>query len=153
VYVNVTAPAPIAAVKADDLAWSAGALLTGEGLAPTVVTDMRKRNPLAEAKVKPGAAFTIAGCVEAPAQDVYQFQVWYDGKLSISMDGQLLPLPEGKGWRFVPLALAKGMHRFAIEGVANDSLEIDIRFGGPGSRSLGDKNCRFPSAASQPQGK
>ena len=154
VDVNVAAPAPIAAAKADDTAaWSPGALLTGPDIAPTVVTDMRKRNPLAEAKAKPGAAFMIAGCVDAPADDVYQFQVWYDGKLSIRMDGQLLPLPEGKGWRLAPFSLAKGMHRFAIEGVANDNLEIDVRFGGPGSRSLGDKNCRFPSAATQPQGK
>lgn len=149
--VDVKAPPMIAAAKFDEKTpMSAGALVTGPGIEPYVATDMRKVPALHNAKVAAGQPWRIDGYVTAPADDLYQFQVWFDGKVTLKVDGQPIALPEGKDWRFAPLSLAKGRHLFAFECPGAQTREIDIRFGGPGSRSLGTANSQYPSAATKP---
>ncbi len=45
--------------------------------------------------------------------------------------------PAGAAWSFLPISLAKGLHRLRVTGVAAKSPTLDIRFGGRGAQSIG----------------
>jgi hypothetical protein len=114
---------------------SPGLLVTAKGKTPYVVTDMRKIPTLETAKIDKDEPFEMDGFLEAPADDVYQFQFMFTGKLDVKMDGQDFPLPPaGKYWRLVPISLAKGTHHFHAAGVATDSRNLEFRFGAAGVR-------------------
>jgi hypothetical protein len=114
---------------------SPGLLVTAKGKAPYVVTDMRKIPTLETAKIDKDEPFEMDGFLEAPTDDVYQFQFMFTGKLDVKIDGQDFPLPPaGKYWRLVPISLAKGAHHFHAAGVATDSRNLEFRFGAAGVR-------------------
>jgi len=131
---------------------------------------------LADAGVRKGEPFVLEGFFDAAAEDVYQFQVWAEGTITLSVDGKALLEPrragasspgassqdkgasegkgtsegrgvsEGKGWKFVPVALAKGAHLLRVEGRL-DNLGLDIRFGGPGGYTISDSRFRCTGEA------
>ena len=84
-----------------------------------------------------GEKFSIEGWFEVAEEDVYQFQLRGNVPIqSFTVDGLTQSWPRGKEWWFVPVNLAKGLHRVNIKatGVAGPALEI--RFGGPGAQKL-----------------
>ncbi|MFB3890621.1 MAG: hypothetical protein ACE15C_01215 [Phycisphaerae bacterium] len=118
----------------------------GKDSAPRIVEDMRRKAALQEAKVPAGAEYRIEAYFDAAADDLYQFQVWTDGKAAVKVDGVEIgatapPAPPDKaGWTFLPVALAKGKHLMTVTGTAGAARELTIRFGGPGTRDIG-KRC------------
>jgi uncharacterized protein (TIGR03790 family) len=88
--------------------------------------------------------FLLQGYFDIPSEDVYQFQLWHDGDLKLSVGGTLLY--EGKqgngSQKFVPVALAAGRHRLSVSGRAGIDLKLRILFGGPGALSLNGKDFR-----------
>lgn len=135
--IQITAPKALPALTVDAATLKPGALLTGKDIQPYVIAESRKTSSLHKSGVKVNQPWLIEGYIEVPKEDVYQVQVWFSGKMTVRMDDQSLTLPEGKDWRFVPVALAAGMHKLTVEGEATSSREMDIRFGGPGSAYLG----------------
>jgi hypothetical protein len=91
---------------------------------------------LADAGVPTNGEFAVEGWFRVEGDDVYQFQLRGPSALRISVDGKEQVWPRGKGWWFVPVPLAKGLHRVRIEGKAEGAPELDVRFGGPGSYRL-----------------
>jgi hypothetical protein len=114
-----------------------GPMLTGKGFAPSLVLDMRRRDALVEAKVPAGAPYAMDAYFNAEADDLCQFQVWTDGELTLTIDGHALPRVTHKGWTFLPIALAKGLHQMSVQGNAGPQRELEIRFGPPGTRRIG----------------
>jgi tetratricopeptide (TPR) repeat protein len=88
---------------------------------------------LADAGVTVGGEFAVEGWFRVEADDVYQFQLRGLSTLRISVDEKEQNWPRGKAWWFVPVSLAKGLHRVRIEGKADGESDLDVRFGGPGS--------------------
>ena len=97
---------------------------------------------LTDAGVKKGQAFRLEGYFDVPKDDMYQFQVKFDGDLAIEVDGKVFDVPAGRQWKYLPVSLARGTHRFVAKGKAK-GLRMDIRFGGPGAFSLSEKRFGF----------
>ena len=140
---DVVAPAPLPAIHVQLAAGETfldAPLLTAAGIGPVEVLDMRRRVALQEARVPVGAAYKIEAYFDVPADDLCQFQVWNDGSLALKVDGQPLAQATSKGWTFMPVSLAKGKHQMQVEGIAGPERALEIRFGPPGTRSIG-KRC------------
>lgn len=151
--VEVVPPEPVPPVAAPaEPVRELGAILTAEDIDPYVIRDMWSIQVLQRADVRPGKEFKISGYVDVPADDVCQVQVLYGGKIKVKVSGQELPLKETPNWQYFPIALSKGLHQITAEGVATDRRLLEIRFGGSGTQSLGDKHFFHfvPVAASQP---
>ena len=118
-----------------------GPTLSGpDNPAGRIVEDMRRRNPLQEGKVAPGSAFQIDAYFDAATDDLYQFQVWTDGQVTLDIDGAPIGVADSRDWTCLPVWLAKGKHRMHASGTAGPKQDLTIRFGGPGCRDIG-KRC------------
>jgi hypothetical protein len=120
----------------------AGPLLTS-AMGSHVVEDMRRKMALQEAKVPVGGDYGIEAYFDAAADDVYQFQIFTDGKAALKVDNTAIGESVEKTWTFLPVALAKGKHKLEVKGLAGPTRELTIRFGGPGSRDIGKRTRDF----------
>jgi hypothetical protein len=92
---------------------------------------------LAKAGVKKDAAFSIEGWFAVQEDDVYQFQLRGNvGVESLVVDDVPQNWPRAREWWFVPVNLAKGLHRVRIAGHGVDQPTLEVRFGGPGALRL-----------------
>lgn len=105
-----------------------------------IIKDMQGGKVLIKPGVKKGESFQLEGFFDVPKDDVYQFQINFDGKLTIMVDSHRLDIPANRGWRYVPVALKKGTHHFHAVGKVERSNRIYIRFGGPGSWTISEKH-------------
>jgi hypothetical protein len=110
-----------------------------------IVPVQETRDPgwLSLAGVGPNQSFAFQGYFEVDTEEVYQFQLWHSGYLSLAVDGKTLySVKEGnyENVRYVPVALAKGQHRLTVGGRTAANTRLRIFFGGPGALSL---NGRF----------
>ncbi len=83
--------------------------------------------------------FVLQGFFDVERDDVYQFHVGHSGQLKLSIDGHTL-YQSAKGdnsRQFVPVALAKGMHRLTITGRTGSDMKLKLQFGGPGALFVG----------------
>ena len=102
---------------------------------------------LSEAGVKPGESWQLGSVFDVADTDTYQFQLAHDGDLKLHVDGHVL-YDGTKGderERFVPVALAKGLHRLNLAGVAGANVRLRIAFGGEGTLSIGGPPFRHIS--------
>lgn len=140
---DVVAPKPLPAIAVqptDGETFLDGPTLTADNIGPVEVLDMRRRPALQEAKVPVGGAYKIEAYFDVPADDLCQFQVWTDGPLALQVDGKPVAQATSKGWTFMPVSLAKGKHQMTVRGTAGPERTLEIRFGPPGTRSIG-KRC------------
>jgi hypothetical protein len=158
IELRVVPPAPAPAIAPPEGGLSEpGLLLTAEGGAPVAVADTGKKNWLGGAGVKEGQSFTLEGFFDAPEETVYQFQIRGNVGPVVEVDGRTIESPKsdlqpanegpelvaavqpagGAAWTFLPVSLAKGLHRLRITGVAVRGSTLDIRFGGRGTQSIG----------------
>ena len=100
------------------------------------ILDQSTGDWLAKAGVAKDGDFAIDGWFSVPTTDVYQLQLHGPAKMRVLVDGQPQSWPRGTEWWFVPVHLAKGRHRLQIECKADGAPQLDVRFGGPGSRHL-----------------
>ena len=98
---------------------------------------------LAKAGVAKDTPFSVEGWFEVGTEEVYQFQMHGNVKLdALTVDGVKQSWPRGKEWWFVPVNLAKGLHRVSITGHGVDAPTLDVRFGGPGAARLDGRRFR-----------
>ena len=135
--VTIVPPAPLRA-----LAMPGGRKLADElelriGTRAPVAAGRATGDWLGKAGVENGDGFTIEGWFEVPEDDVYQFQLRGNATIqSLKVDGVAQSWPRGKEWWFVPVNLAKGLHRLNIAATAAGQPSLEIRFGGPGALRL-----------------
>ncbi|MEX0679249.1 MAG: TIGR03790 family protein [Pirellulales bacterium] len=100
---------------------------------------------LAVAGVGPNQPYIFQGTFDASADEVYQFQLWHTGALSLAVDDKALYSGNGNYTQtFVPVALAKGLHRLTVRGQTGTDTKLRILFGGPGALSLNGREFRHP---------
>jgi hypothetical protein len=118
-----------------------------------VLADGRKIVPdkyvpewLATCGVKRDQDFEIQACFAAPDDDTYQFQLKTNLVLKIEVDSKTLDQPKEGDWKFIPVPLVKGMHKFLIKGKGVAGPQLDLRFGGPGAYNIANvfKHVRAP---------
>ncbi len=85
--------------------------------------------------------FQIEAWFAVPEEAVYQIQLRGDVRV-LAIDGARQDWPRGKQWWFVPVPLARGLHRFHLEGQAGERPGLDIRFGGRGTQRLDGSRFR-----------
>ena len=90
--------------------------------------------------------FAVDAWFSVEAEDVYQFQLHGPSSLRVIVDGQPQDWPRGKEWWFVPVPLAKGLHRVQIEGKAGAGSPLDVRFGGSGTARMDGARFRHAEA-------
>ncbi len=75
----------------------------------------------------------LEGIFDAAKTDTYQFQLWHDGEFKLAVDGRTLyqGKPTRGRERFVPVALAAGLHRLKVVGLTGPDARLLILFGGP----------------------
>ncbi len=156
---TIIPPFPLEAVKlAEGAKLAKGVQITLEK-GEKVVVEQAIPNWLAAAGVKAKEKFVIEGYLQASADDVYQFQVNAASPLALEVDGVALR-PSGAAWKFAPVTLAKGLHKFTARGTASDKLDVEIRFGGSGAYNIlgccqhvaieGERVIQPPAPKSQP---
>jgi hypothetical protein len=101
-------------------------------------------NWLSVAGMESEEPFLLQGYFDVPSEDVYQFQLWHDGELKLSVNGTVLYEAQraNGSQKFVPVALAAGTHRLSVSGRTGADLKLRILFGGPGSLSVSGKDFR-----------
>ncbi len=118
-----------------------GLALVVEGGKPIVIEDTYAGDWLAK-HVQGGQSFVLTGWFDVPVAAVYQFQLNGNVAVELAVDGHVLEQPEGAGWKFLPVHLAKGSHLLRVTGKATGRPRLDLRFGGPGTRRLSGKRFR-----------
>ncbi|MBU0641453.1 MAG: hypothetical protein KKB50_21545 [Planctomycetes bacterium] len=114
-----------------------GLALTLDDNAPVVVTETHERGWLGAAGAQPGQRFALHAYFDVPADDVYQFQLHSNVRPTILVDGHELEQPDTKPWKHIPLALRAGRHKLHVHGKLPDKPGLTLRFGGPGTYSVG----------------
>jgi uncharacterized protein (TIGR03790 family) len=145
VELDVQPARPLAALKEPAPSKLVRGLLAKLAGGETVpVQETLKPHWLAEAGVKPGAAYEIEAYFDVAPAEIYQFQIWHFGELKLAVDGTVV-YQEAAGdnrQRFAPVNLAAGMHHLTIDGKAGEQVELRLLFGGPGSKSLNGATFR-----------
>ena len=86
-----------------------GLLLKVSGGQPVPIQETHDPNWLAAAGVKPRDEFSLEAYFNAPADDMYQFQVSYNGELAVQVDNSATPRRQGgKQWNLVSARAARG---------------------------------------------
>lgn len=139
---HVTPPEPIPARDdVDDSELETGIMITCDGTGGCVVRSTCEPAWLPKREWKTGQRLTIKTLFSAPEADLYQFQfrgnlvsrILVDGHVPWQLDNDC---SGGIAWTMVPVNLAKGWHRFELEGVIPQSPRLEIRFGNRGCTSL-----------------
>jgi hypothetical protein len=95
---------------------------------------------LDKAEIHNETEFSIKGFFDVDKDDIYQFQFNIsDLKIkSLKIDDNEIDWPalQNSTWWFAPVNLGKGIHKLEIDAVTGKNRNIDIRFGGPGSKKL-----------------
>ncbi len=96
--------------------------------------------------VEPNQQFIFQAYFRADQDEVYQFQLWHYGSLQLAVDRQTLYNGREGHYEqhFVPVALAKGLHRLTVQGRAGSEVKLRILFGGPGATSLDGQRFQHP---------
>ncbi len=134
----VEGPKPLPAIKDVPAKLSPGLALKLPNDKVEVVQSTRDVTWLATAGLGPDQAFLVQGFFDVGSEQVYQFQLWHRGDLKLSVDGVALYSKTGGDYtqKFLPVALAKGMHRLTMTGKTASNSDCRILIGGPGAQSL-----------------
>ncbi len=137
-------PAPRPALAAPEgVAFADGLALHIAGQAPVAVAKLDGALFAACGETE-ACAFELEGWFDVEADAVHQFQVGGSARINgLAVDGQVVVWRRGEApWAFVPVSLAKGLHRVVFSGTARRGQTLDIRFGGAGTRRLAAPHFR-----------
>jgi hypothetical protein len=144
VSLMIEASKPLSPLKDPPKKLAPGLLLKLPDGKVSPVQETRDPAWLALAGIGPSQPFVMQGFFEVSATDVYQFQLWHHAELKLNVDGVSLYSSEEGSFtqKFVPTALAAGVHRLSVSGRSGTEVKLRILFGGPGALSLDGKNFR-----------
>jgi hypothetical protein len=91
---------------------------------------------LARCGVKKDQDFQVQACFTVGEDETYQFQLRANMPLAIELDSRAVDLPKSEPWKFIPVSLASGTHRLLVKGKGVAAPQLDLRFGGPGAKSI-----------------
>lgn len=125
-----------------DVKWETlktGIRITPAGKESKSVNNLKQ---LADAGVKKDEPFVVECWFNVPETGLYQVQTHVPGQVKVQVDSQTLEAGRtGLEWQFLPITLARGVHQLRCE-VTLKELRMDIRLGGPGSRSIAAPGVR-----------
>jgi uncharacterized protein (TIGR03790 family) len=120
----------------------AGLRLRGADDKIEVVQDTHPGDWLAKAGAVARKPYHLSAYFTVPREEIYQFQIEYTGELRLKVDDvELFHGDDAQtGWHYLPINLAKGIHRVEIDAVAGGTPQLQIRFGGPGATTVTGKH-------------
>ncbi|MCH7870130.1 MAG: hypothetical protein IID33_00360 [Planctomycetes bacterium] len=144
---KIVSPRPLPALRlASAKKLAAGLELKLDGKHAAIVQDVYPHDWLTKAGARPGQRFELAGYFRVPEDDIYQFQSRSNADLAIHVDDALIAEPRDGRTVLIPIALRAGWHHLTVRGRVRVKPRANVRFGGPGARSLDGK--RFKHIAS-----
>ena len=152
VEIEVVMPPALPAIEAPPGdTTTAGLKLTPEGREPVTIESTHPGDWLAKAGVKKGQSFVLEGYFDVPADDIYQFQIHSSAEPTIEVDSRVIGTAPRLGWRFLPVHLAAGTHHLRVAGTFTLAPRMDLRFGGPGARSVAADRFRHVRPPAPPK--
>ena len=143
---TVAEPSPKPAVRGPNFnRLTPGVLVrTAAGTAVTV-DDASHQDWLKTAGVGANETYQVEAYFSAPQEDLYQVQLRHLGSVVLEVDGEAVYRSDGNGdfkMQFVPLVLARGLHRFHVQGKAAGGPRLDFWFGAAGTQLMSGKQFR-----------
>ncbi len=92
--------------------------------------------------VRANEPIVLEGYFDAPADDLYQFQLRSPRQVELTVDDTTICRSGDERWKFVPLALKAGTHRLRVTVSGDGPPNLSLRFGGPGAYSIGGRQFR-----------
>ncbi|MCL2700570.1 MAG: hypothetical protein FWE88_02620 [Phycisphaerae bacterium] len=113
------------------------AITLGEETMPTA-PNMRHPEWLAASGATTDKPFTLHGYVKVGESDLHQLQIFFDGELTVEVNGQTVAAQHSaRGWRHFPMTLKAGWHELNITATATVSMPaMDLYFGARGTPRL-----------------
>jgi hypothetical protein len=97
---------------------------------------------LQELGVQANEPIVLEGYFDVPADDLYQFQLHSPRQVQITVDEATICQSADGHWKFVPVNLKQGTHRLRVSVTGAGPPQLALRFGGPGSYSIGARQFR-----------
>jgi hypothetical protein len=138
IVLNVEAGAPLPPLASPPANRARGLVLQMPGNKVIRVDETSDPSWLTLKGMHANEAFTLQGFFDAEANDVYQFVAQHTGQLKLSVDGHAL-YDNAQGANtlaYVPVALAKGLHRLTVTGRTGGDMKLKLQFGGQGTQML-----------------
>jgi len=107
-----------------------------------VAENSRASGWLQELGVQANEPIVMEGYFDVPADDLYQFQLHSPRLVEIKIDETAICNSAEGDWKFVPVALQQGTHRLRVTVTGDGPPQLTLRFGGPGTCSIGARQCR-----------
>jgi hypothetical protein len=138
VAINVVPPPPWPALRETPAGLQPGVLLTLAGGRPQVIRDARAAVWFTNAGGQPNQTYRLEGYFSVPADDTYQFVPGFLGDLRIDVDGRKLGEYKGEpfGFKYLPVSLARGLHKLEVSGRTGGVVRLELGFGGQGVRPV-----------------
>ena len=125
------------AQKKDPAATAQGLRVTFDDGTIKIIDPTHDARWLANAGLAKGHFCTVEAWFDAPADELYQFQIQTPMSISLDVDGRSQAVGVSKTWQFVPLALKKGAHLIKLKADATRAEPVlDLRFGASGTKSI-----------------
>ncbi len=149
VEITVEPPAPLPAVTPPRGELVPGLLLRLANNRIVPIQTTADPGWLGVAGVGANEPFIFQGYFDVDDTEVHQFQLWHNGSVKLQVDGKTLyNVNDGKYQpRYIPVNLAKGLHRLTVSGRSGVGSKLRILFGGPGSVSLNGQRFRHPKGS------
>ncbi|MCA9186269.1 MAG: hypothetical protein R3E01_15955 [Pirellulaceae bacterium] len=147
--VNIVPPAPLPGWRAlANQQPARGLKLTDEKTGKQLaITDTLANNWISKAGITPGTPFQLHGEFHSDSDEVFQLQVRFQGRLTITMDrrvrvysGTSLDRPRT---RYIPVPLGANEHQLRINGELQSTDDFRIFFGASGTQRLRDEEFYF----------
>jgi hypothetical protein len=151
IELEVLPPPALPAIVSD--AGAKGLLLRPAGRPPIVIESGYITEHLPKAGLRPDEGFVLEGFFDVPVADLYQFQLRFNGRAAIEVDGKPLDAPVADVWNYLLVSLAPGTHHLRARFEAKGLPRLDLRFGPPGAYTIrGERfrHARLPATGPLP---
>ena len=118
-------------------------LRTASGDSVTV-SGTHAANWLSKSGVKENESFQLSGLFRVPETDIYQFQVAYQGSISVTVNGTPVfrDSQDSFAHRYIPVVLESGWHQMELDGQLQGPVRLLVSFGGAGTLSLNENHFK-----------
>nr|MCU0874252.1 hypothetical protein [Pirellulaceae bacterium] len=145
VIARVAEPPALEAIRAPEgVEWAKGISVKAADRPARMAEDSAALNWLQDLGVQPGEPIELEGYVDVQADDLYQFQFRSPRRVQMKVDDTTVCSSDNEHWKFVPVVLNSGTHRWHVTVSGDGPPQMSLRFGGPGATSIGARQFRSP---------
>lgn len=140
---RIKTPAPLAATDVpQDVDWKKGVSVAAGERAAKIVDSTLAGSWLQDLGAQSNESIALDAYFDAATDDLYQFQLQSPRRVEIKIDETVIYAGEDAVWKYLPIALQRGPHRLRVAVTGDGPPRLRLRFGGPGTYSVGARHFR-----------